>query len=196
MTQDPAMAVNPSSQRAAPLDRVQILDATEACLNEMGYDGATIRQIAKRLRCAVGSIYRFFPDKRSLLASVTQRRFEPVLSRIDLGEPVADSVALYQSIAQAEPEQYRLMFWLSSIGRTDAGPAVPGIVVRIVEGWSKQLGDPAKAQRVWAMLHGGLMLGQPEIAQELLGGAAPVQPVVLVDASGKPRDATSTKPAE
>ena len=53
----------------AVLSRGQILDATETCLAELGYDGTTIRAIAKRLDCAVGTIYRYFRDKRSLLTA-------------------------------------------------------------------------------------------------------------------------------
>ena len=34
------------------LSRLQILDATEVCLNTEGYDGTTIRRIAKQLNCA------------------------------------------------------------------------------------------------------------------------------------------------
>ena len=51
------------------LSRDQILDATGRCLASRGYDATTIRTIAGVLDCAVGSIYRYFRDKRELLLS-------------------------------------------------------------------------------------------------------------------------------
>ncbi len=62
----PAAAPAPSSSSpSSPLSQDGILDATEACLQEHGYDGTTIRRIAGRLECAVGTIYRHFTDKRA-----------------------------------------------------------------------------------------------------------------------------------
>lgn len=137
----------------------QILDATAACLNESGYDGTTIRKIAGRLNCAVGSIYRYCTDKRALLAQVTQQRFDPVVQAIDDHVSVGRTAAAYAAVAAQEPQQYRLMFWLSSLGERDTHNAVPDVVQRIIAGWTRQLGDPRAAQRLWAQVHGAIMLG-------------------------------------
>lgn len=147
-----------SATRSAPLNRTRILDATEACLREFGYDGTTIRRIAGRLDCAVGTLYRHFKDKRALLDGVTQRRFEPVAERVEQGDDLNQTAALYLQTASAEPQQYRLMFWLASVGDHDT-PGVPEVVQRILEGWAHQLGDIDRARRNWAQLHGALMLG-------------------------------------
>ena len=103
-------------RRTATLDCDRILDATAHCIDELGYDDTTIRKIAKHLGCAVGSIYRYFTDKRELLSGVTQRRFEPVLVFSTGGGPVDDAEVLYERAALEQPEQYRLMFWLSIVG--------------------------------------------------------------------------------
>ncbi|MEM9916020.1 MAG: TetR/AcrR family transcriptional regulator [Planctomycetota bacterium] len=142
------------------LSRGQILDATEACLQELGYDGTTIRRIAKQLDCAVGSIYRYFDDKRALLAAVVQRRFEPVLERIEQGAPADASANLYAQIASEQPELYRLMFWLSSIGKTTQTNTLPDVVQRIVKGWTTQFGDERVVESFWAQLHGAIMQGR------------------------------------
>jgi len=142
------------------LSRGQILDATEACLQELGYDGTTIRRIAKQLDCAVGSIYRYFDDKRALLAAVVQRRFEPVLQRINQGAPADASANLYAQIANDQPELYRLMFWLASIGKSTPGHALPAVVQQIIESWTKQFDDQRVAESFWAQLHGAIMMGR------------------------------------
>lgn len=141
------------------LSRAQILDATESCLREFGYDATTIRRIAGRLGCAIGSIYRYFPNKRAILSAVIQRWFEPVELEVRKRAPVWRTARMYGQIAAAEPEQYRLMFWLTSVA--DARSALPLVVSKIIEGWAQQLGSPRTAQRLWAQLHGCVMLSVP-----------------------------------
>lgn len=142
------------------LSRGQILDATASCLQELGYDGTTIRRIAKELDCAVGSIYRYFDDKRALLAAVVQRRFDPVLERIEQGAPADASANLYAQIAAEQPELYRLMFWLSSIGKTTLNHALPVAVQKIIDGWTTQFDDRRAAETYWSLLHGAIMQGR------------------------------------
>lgn len=152
------------------LDRRQILDATEACLREVGYDKTTIRKIADRLDCAVGSIYRYFKDKRDLLTGVTQRRFESVGEHAELGTPIDRAASLYYRLALEQPELYQLMFWLTSVGQPAGRSLQPKVVGRIIEGWTNQLGSEAKARQLWASLHAGLALGLP--IEEALASAS------------------------
>ncbi|MEX0653942.1 MAG: TetR/AcrR family transcriptional regulator [Phycisphaeraceae bacterium] len=179
----PAGPVEPDASTDTPaptaLSRTQIVDATEAVLDTHGYDGATIRRIARQLDCAVGSIYRYFRDKRELLSAVTQRRFEPVAELIEAGHPWRDTAAAYVRVALEQPQQYRLMFWLA--GSTQRGPAeAPQVVRRLLAGWARQLGDPGDAARRWSQLHGGIMLGQSVdvILSDAPAAAAPMTPAV------------------
>lgn len=170
---------SPSPKPRAVLSREQILTATEQSLREDGYDKTTIRGIARRLGCAVGSIYRYFDDKRDLLDAVTQRRFEPVAMRIELRSPMERTMQAYVQAAREAPEQYRLMYWLASVGIRDDSPAVPAVVKRIIEGWAQQLGDANRAWRIWAELHGSIMIGideqqMPQILAELSIAALPL----------------------
>lgn len=185
--QQVATPISPPTSDASPspiksptcLDRGQILDATARVLREKGYDGTTIRTIAKQLDCAVGSIYRYFKDKRQLLDAVCQRRFDAVAEHAELGSPMSKTVLMYARVAAEQPEQYRLMFWLASIGKQQQSEALPTIVRRILAGWTESLGDQAKARRTWATLHGSIGLGlSPEQTLTLLD-----LPVEAVDAS-------------
>ncbi len=144
--------------QAVNLSRAQILHATAICLAEAGYDGTTIRRIARELGCAVGSIYRYFDDKRSLLDAVTQARFEPVAQVAEVS--AERSAALYAHAAADEPQQYRLMFWLASAGDHQEAPGVPDVIQRIITAWETQMGDRRKAERFWSQLHGRIMLGE------------------------------------
>lgn len=152
-------ATEPPARHAPFLSREHILDATLACLLESGYDGTTIRRIAKHLGCAVGSIYRYFTDKRELLDAVTLRRFVPVAEAIEGGASLQNSFASYARTANEEPELYRLMFWLHSVGQTTTAK-LPPVIDRIILAWANKLDDQRTAQRLWTLLHGGIMLGR------------------------------------
>ena len=149
----------PQAKTPTCLDRTQILDATARVLREKGYDGTTIRTIAKQLDCAVGSIYRYFKDKRQLLDAVCQRRFDAVAEHAELRSPLSKTALMYARVAAEQPEQYRLMFWLASIGKQQQSEALPAIVRRILAGWTESLGDQAAARKTWAALHGAINLG-------------------------------------
>jgi len=151
------------------LSRDRILDATLCNLREQGYDATTIRRIASRLDCAIGSIYRYFKDKHELLLAVTERIIEPIADAIDAGEPFEQTIDLYTQTAGADRQAYGLMFWLvRSQGVPDghvepqsktADAALPAVVSRIICGWAQQLGDDRTALRCWAMLHGSIVSG-------------------------------------
>jgi AcrR family transcriptional regulator len=170
---------------ASQLSRSQILSITGNVLREDGYDATTIRRIAGRLDCAVGSIYRYFRDKRELLGAVTQEMLEPVAAALESGEAFEPSVRRYHGLATQHAETYRLMFWVAhqvsdrteaenrlglALKGTEATPApanapspatqsVPSVVRRIIDGWGKLLGDPDQAERCWALVHGLSQLG-------------------------------------
>lgn len=51
----------------------RILDAACAEVVERGYDAASTSSIARRAEIAVGSVYRYFPDKRTLIQAIERR---------------------------------------------------------------------------------------------------------------------------
>jgi len=177
--------IKPTLQPKAPtcLDRLQILDATARVLREKGYDGTTIRAIAKQLNCAVGSIYRYFDGKRTLLDAVCQRRFEAVVEHAELRSSVYSTILSYAKVATEQPEQYRLMFWLASVGQQQQGEAMPDVISRVINAWAETLGTASQARSLWAQLHGYIMLG---VSAE--------QAITMLDLNG-PRHASDTDTA-
>ncbi|WP_432800214.1 TetR/AcrR family transcriptional regulator [Poriferisphaera sp. WC338] len=158
-----ASQTTPTAPAKTPvnLSREQILDATLSCLLESGYDGTTIRKIAKRLDCAVGSIYRYFKDKTELLDAVLQGRFAPVRDMLDENQSISSSVTLYLQTATEQPALYQLMFWIAADSESDpqAQQILPRIIGQIIGQWSTQLASDDKATALWAQLHGQVMLG-------------------------------------
>ena len=66
-----------------PDRRTQILEAADQVIQRRGVGAATTRAIAARAGCAEGSIYRYFPDKQSLLHEIVRTRFAEFLDLID-----------------------------------------------------------------------------------------------------------------
>ena len=69
----------------------RILDAASAEVVERGYDAASTSGIARRAEIAVGSVYRYFPDKRTLMQAVERRNQRRYVDTVrDRLEPVQD----------------------------------------------------------------------------------------------------------
>jgi len=157
------------AQAVTQLNRDQILDATWQCLREQGYDATTIRRIAARLDCAIGSIYRYYRDKHDLLSCVTQRPYEAVAQAVEEGQPFATTAETYAQLAAQEPQSYFLMFWLANQklqgqSQADATFQLPEVVARIIEGWARQVGGKQAATQRWAVLHGAMTAGADPLA--------------------------------
>jgi Transcriptional regulator len=60
-----------------------MLDACAKIVDEVGYEGLTTTLIAERAGVAIGSVYQFFPDKRAVVAALTQRNLEAYVRRLD-----------------------------------------------------------------------------------------------------------------
>jgi len=164
------------------LSREQILAAAGECFAQAGYDGTTIRAIAGKLDCSVGSIYRYFADKRQLLLALAERAMRPVLENLEDGGSFEQSRQRYIELAAGNGELYRLQFWLAADG-------LPPVIEQIITRWSELLASADEAQRQWAMLHGLLMLQaagsgetlpQPPIATSRWGGDDPAEDMTLL----------------
>ncbi|MCH7231375.1 TetR family transcriptional regulator [Glycomyces sp. L485] len=82
----------PVQERSAARVR-RMLDAAADLIEEVGYDRLSTTAIAQRADVAIGSVYQFFGDKRSLAEVLSQRYidlyFERLTARFD-SEPPAD----------------------------------------------------------------------------------------------------------
>jgi AcrR family transcriptional regulator len=69
------MRTQPQQRRAA--ERVELLlDATAALVGELGFERLTTQAVAERSGMSIGSVYRYFPDRRSLARALAQRNLE------------------------------------------------------------------------------------------------------------------------
>ncbi|WP_329534853.1 TetR family transcriptional regulator [Streptomyces sp. NBC_01450] len=77
-----------TSLRRAPVQRrsaerlTRILDACAALLDEVGYDALSTRAVAQRAGVPIGSVYRFFGNKRAMADALAQRNLERYTERV------------------------------------------------------------------------------------------------------------------
>ncbi|MEU6219734.1 TetR/AcrR family transcriptional regulator [Streptomyces sp. NPDC047022] len=77
-----------TSLRRAPVQRrsaerlTRILDACADLLDEVGYDGLSTRAVALRAGVPIGSVYRFFGNKRAMADALAERNLERYIERV------------------------------------------------------------------------------------------------------------------
>ncbi|MGX1545053.1 TetR/AcrR family transcriptional regulator [Streptomyces adustus] len=77
-----------TSLRRAPVQRrsaerlTRILDACADLLDEVGYDDLSTRAVAQRAGVPIGSVYRFFGNKRQMADALAQRNLERYSERV------------------------------------------------------------------------------------------------------------------
>ncbi|MEV7510632.1 TetR/AcrR family transcriptional regulator [Streptomyces sp. NPDC090085] len=71
----PSLRRTPIQQRSA--DRLaRILDACAELLDETGYENLTTRTVAQRAGVPIGSVYRFFGNKRAMAVALAHRNLD------------------------------------------------------------------------------------------------------------------------
>ncbi|MEU6008498.1 TetR/AcrR family transcriptional regulator [Streptomyces sp. NPDC047453] len=79
---------HPTQLRRAPVQRrsaerlTRILDACADLLDEVGYDALTTRAVAERAGVPIGSVYRFFGNKRAMADALAQRNLDRYTERV------------------------------------------------------------------------------------------------------------------
>ncbi|MDT0458825.1 TetR/AcrR family transcriptional regulator [Streptomyces sp. DSM 41527] len=86
--QTPRPGPPPASLRRAPVQQrsaqrlARILDACAEVLDETGYDELSTRAVAGRAGVPIGSVYRFFPNKRAMAEALARRNLDAYADRI------------------------------------------------------------------------------------------------------------------
>ncbi|GHH92241.1 TetR family transcriptional regulator [Streptomyces capillispiralis] len=69
-------------QRRSAERLARILDACAELLDEVGYDDLSTRAVAERAGVPIGSVYRFFGNKRQMADALAQRNLERFSERV------------------------------------------------------------------------------------------------------------------
>jgi AcrR family transcriptional regulator len=87
---NPGLRRAPAQRRSAErFDR--ILDAAAVLLDERGYEQLSTREVAARAEVPIGSVYRFFSNKRALVEALADRNLEEYAVRVHRRITAADA---------------------------------------------------------------------------------------------------------
>ncbi len=98
--------------------RQQILDTASQLFSEHGYENVTLRGVAEKLGYAHAALYRYFPDKASLLAEICRESFDQLIVELDAQQakakgPEAQLLAVSLAFVRfglAHPHHFRVLF--------------------------------------------------------------------------------------
>lgn len=110
-----------SSSRAAERRterRWQIVDTASQLFSEHGYENVTLRAIAEKLGYSHAALYRYFPDKASLLAEICRDTFDHLAVELDAQQnqakgPEAQLLAVSLGFVRfgiAHPHHFQVVF--------------------------------------------------------------------------------------
>lgn len=156
--------------------RSELIAAAHQLVQEEGYEGLTIRKLAKRVGYAPMSVYSYFADKQEILFALAEDAFETLARRIE-NHPADDPVdALkavlteYAAFGLENPNEYRTVFMTEKVklpndesfaemeARNPAMKVLIGRVQACVDA-GRLKGDPrAIATMLWAVGHGAVSL--------------------------------------
>lgn len=156
--------------------RSDLIEAARRLVQEEGYDGLTIRKLAKQVGYAPMSVYSYFADKQDILLALAQDRFEILARRIEdnaSDDPIEALRAVmteYAAFGLGNPNEYRIVFMTEktrppegvTFEELDANnPAMLALLSRVEAciAAGKLKGDPfAIATMLWSIGHGAISL--------------------------------------
>lgn len=163
-------------ERQKAEQRAALVAAAHELVQEEGYEGLTIRKLARRCGYAPMSVYSYFADKQDILMALAEDAFATLARRIE-AQPCDDPMdALriimteYAAFGLGNPNEYRTVFMTEKTrppaGKTFAemeadNPAMKVLVERVEAciAAGRLRGDPyAIANMLWAVGHGTISL--------------------------------------
>ncbi|MDT3397497.1 TetR/AcrR family transcriptional regulator [Streptomyces sp. B1866] len=107
----PPLRRAPVQRRSAErLDR--ILDACARLLEEVGYEALSTRAVAERAAVPIGSVYRFFPNKRAMAEALAHRNLDEYSARVEDRLAALDAAA---APGPSGPDRRRSLDWRQAV---------------------------------------------------------------------------------
>lgn len=121
----------PAALRRVPVQRrsaerlTRILDACADLLDETGYEDLTTRLVAERAGVPIGSVYRFFGNKRALVDALAQRNLERYAERVTRRLAVAGSAGWRTALDVVLDEYLTMKRTAPGFSLVDFGTQIP-----------------------------------------------------------------------
>ena len=173
--------------------RNALLVATEGLLNDVGLEGFTLREVARRAGVSHGAPAHHFGDVRGLLTGFTAQSFQQLASAMAARRAASPPGAFEQLVATglayvdyalAHRARFQLMFRSDCLDQhqaplTDAGSHSYGHLVDCISALAREIGAPdhrlaEKTALAWSIVHGfaTLMIDNQAFAAQAGGDVA------------------------
>ncbi|MFG2773415.1 TetR family transcriptional regulator [Streptomyces sp. NPDC048350] len=120
----PSLRRTPVQQRSA--ERLaRILDACAELLDETGYEQLSTRAVAARAGVPIGSVYRFFGNKRAMADALAHRNLDRYAERIGARLAAAGRVDAYSAIDSVLDEYIAMKRTVPGFALVDFGVPAP-----------------------------------------------------------------------
>ncbi|MFB9680147.1 TetR/AcrR family transcriptional regulator [Streptosporangium vulgare] len=168
----------------------RVLDAARAAVLAVGVRRTTLTDVARRAGLSRMTIYRHWPDVRTLVADLMTREWVRVADRFATGDPVTSAVAvvgalrghpLWRKIVEVDPELL-LPYLLDRRGASHEAmlALVEAAIVRGQEEGTVRPGDPARLSRAVLLTAQSFLLSGPTMLDPA-GPETPADPAGLDD---------------
>ena len=138
----PVLRRTPVQQRSA--ERLaRILDACAVLLDETGYEQLSTRAVAARAGVPIGSVYRFFGNKRAMVAALAHRNLDQYAERISTRFAATPLLDAYGAIDGVLDEFIAMKRTVPGFALVDFG--VPGGAPGETAEEAGEVGEGAKA---------------------------------------------------
>jgi AcrR family transcriptional regulator len=146
-----------------------LLDATAAVLDEIGMERLTTAIVAERAGASIGTVYRYFPDRVTLLQALAARNLERLEERIDavIAATPGSATDALDAVAEAFEAMFRTEPGFRSIRLGD-----------VLDLRDAGRGEPAKA-RLARSIADAMSVAHDDVSAETLVGRLDVALEVL-----------------
>ena len=169
-----------SKQRPEPRDRYhhgdlarELMQASLAILSEVGVDGLSLREAARRAGVNHRAVYRHYEDKRALLAAIAEAGYRQLAADMQAAVAAAQGggarrvlltiAEAYLRFAQREPARFQVMFG-PRLNEDQRFPSLEEAIKDAVAVLARELklagpGAPSTVRRdagitLWSTMHG------------------------------------------
>ncbi|GGT41429.1 TetR family transcriptional regulator [Streptomyces purpureus] len=140
----PSLRRAPVQQRSA--ERLaRILDACAELLDETGYEQLSTRAVAIRAGVPIGSVYRFFGNKRAMAAALAHRNLDRYAARIDARLAAGQPVDAYGAIDTVLDEYIAMKRTVPGFALVDFGVPGPSAADSVPDPTPEAASEPAPA---------------------------------------------------
>ncbi len=153
--------------------RTLILESASSLFQEVGYEGTTLRKIAKRIEYNPATIYSYFKSKEEIFYALQKQAFQGFYQALqtvgkepDPGKRLTSMGRAYIKFALDNPQAYDLMFVMQEpmqalgdeegwvLGEKNFHLLHDTVVECIAAGLLSPEDSESLAMMIWAMMHG------------------------------------------